>query len=347
MSSAAVASNKKTYNVAVVGATGAVGMEMIRMLENRKFPINHLHLFASERSAGKSLRYENQPISVKKLDIQYIPSIDVAIFSAGATISKQFAPLFAAKGAYVIDNSSAWRMEPEIPLVVPEVNPHQLSKDKKIIANPNCSTIQMVVALKPLHDAAKITSIRVATYQAVSGAGSKGIHDLENQSRAWSNGSENSAPEKFPHPIAFNLIPQIDVFVDNGYTKEEMKMVNETRKIMELPDLPVSATCVRVPVFRSHSEAVWIETERPLSAAQAKVLLAKAPGVTLEDDPEKSVYPMPLNAADKQSTFVGRIRQDLASQRGLSLWVVSDNLLKGAALNAVEIAELLIKQALI
>jgi len=347
MSSTAVASNKKTYNVGVVGATGAVGMEMIRMLEHRKFPIKELHLFASERSAGKSLPFSNQAISIKKLDNQSIPSIDVAIFSAGATISKQFAPLFAAKGAFVIDNSSAWRMETEIPLVVPEVNPHHLSKDKKIIANPNCSTIQMVVALKPLHDAAHIKSVRVATYQAVSGAGSKGIHDLENQSRSWANGSKNSIPEKFPYPIAFNLIPQIDSFVDNGYTKEEMKMVNETRKIMELPNLPLSATCVRVPVFRSHSEAVWIETERALSVEQAKAILAKAPGITLEDDPQKSIYPMPLNAAEKQSTFVGRIRQDLASQRGLSLWIVSDNLLKGAALNAVEIAELLIKQGLI
>ncbi len=332
MSSVAVASNKKTYNVAVVGATGAVGMEMIRMLENRKFPIKDLQLFASERSAGKSLNYANQSISVKILDSQLVPSVDVAIFSAGATTSKHFAPLFSAKGAFVIDNSSAWRMEAGIPLIVPEVNPYQLSKDRKIIANPNCSTIQMVVVLKPLHDAVKITSIRVATYQAVSGAGSKGIHDLEKQSRAWAKGSDALAPEKFPHPIAFNLIPQIDVFVENGYTKEEMKMVVETRKIMELPNLPVSATCVRVPVFRSHSEAVWIETERPLSVHEAKALLGKSPGVTLEDEPEKSVYPMPLNAAKKQSTYVGRIRQDLASKCGLSLWVVSDNLLKGAAL---------------
>jgi aspartate-semialdehyde dehydrogenase len=347
MSSVAVASNQKTYSVAVVGATGAVGMEMIRMLENRHFPIKELQLFASERSAGKALQYLGKSVSVKNLDSQSIPSVDVAIFSAGATISKQFAPLFAAKGAFVIDNSSAWRSEPDIPLVVPEVNPHILQKEKKIIANPNCSTIQMVVALKPIHDVAKIKSIRVATYQAVSGAGSKGIHDLENQSKAWAQNSAGSPAEKFPYPIAFNLIPQIDVFTENGYTKEEMKMANETRKIMELPNLPVSATCVRVPVFRSHSEAVWIELEKKLSVGEVKILLSKSPGITLEDEPEKSIYPMPINAAEKQSTYVGRIRADLACPNGLSLWIVSDNLLKGAALNAVEIAELLIKKSLI
>jgi aspartate-semialdehyde dehydrogenase len=343
----AVAANKKTYDVAVVGASGAVGLEMIRMLENRKFPIKNLRLFASERSAGKSLQYQNSRIPIEILDSQLIPHVDVAIFSAGATVSKQFAPLFASKGAFVIDNSSAWRMDEDVPLIVPEVNSHQLSKDKKIIANPNCSTIQMVVALKPLHDVATITSIRVATYQAVSGAGSKGIHDLENQSRAWSNDQPSPAPEKFPHPIAFNLIPHIDVFVDNGYTKEEMKMVNETRKIMEIPNLRISATCVRVPVFRAHSEAIWIETANPLSPTQARELLSKAPGVVLQDDPEKNIYPTPLQAEGTQITYVGRIRQDLASKNGLSLWVVSDNLLKGAALYAVEIAELLILRGLI
>lgn len=347
MSPAAVASQNKTYTVAVVGATGAVGLEMIRMLEKRRFPVKELHLFASERSAGKSLGYANSEIRVQKLDSQSIPSLDIAIFSAGATISKEFAPLFAAKGAFVIDNSSAWRMENEIPLVVPEVNPHRLAKDKKIIANPNCSTIQMVVALKPLHDAAKITSIRVATYQAVSGAGSKGIHDLENQSKAWARNESAPAPEKFPHPIAFNLVPQIDVFTDNGYTKEEMKMVNETRKIMEVADMPVSATCVRVPVFRSHSEAVWIETEKPLTVQEAQALLSKAPGVVLQDEPEKGIYPMPQPAEGEQVTYVGRIRKDLAAKNGLTMWIVSDNLLKGAALNAVEIAELLIKRGLV
>ncbi|MCG3205163.1 MAG: Aspartate-semialdehyde dehydrogenase [Elusimicrobia bacterium] len=339
--------NKKTYNVAVVGATGAVGLEMVRMLENRKFPIKSLRLFASEKSAGRKIKFNKKQVCVEILDSELLSGLDVAIFSAGATVSKEFAPIFAEKGIFVIDNSSAWRMDPEIPLVVPEVNPHALAREKKIIANPNCSTIQMVVALKPIHDAVKIKTIRVATYQAVSGAGAKGIHELENQSKAWASGKKIPPSAKFPHQIGFNLIPQIDVFTDNGYTKEEMKMVNETRKIMESPEMEISATCVRVPVFRSHSEAVWIETENPISPQQARMLLSKAPGVVLQDEPEKSLYPMPLAAQDQQITYVGRIRQDLISPNGLSLWVVSDNLLKGAALNAVEIAELLVNQGIL
>ncbi len=342
-----MAAQKKTFNVAVVGATGAVGREMIRMLEDRKFPIKTLRLFASEKSRGKSLKFNGNDVIVEMLRNDLFSGLDVAIFSAGATVSKEFAPIFAQKGIFVIDNSSAWRMDPEIPLVVPEVNPHVLNRDKKIIANPNCSTIQMVVALKPIHDAVKIKSIRVATYQAVSGAGAKGIQDLEDQSRAWANGKDIPKPQKIVHQIAFNLVPQIDVFTENGYTKEEMKMVNETHKIMESPDIRVSATCVRVPVFRSHSEALWIETEQPISVLQAQDLLKKAPGVVLQDEPEKSVYPMPLPAEAQQVTYVGRIRQDLATPNGLSLWVVSDNLLKGAALNAVEIAELLVKKGII
>ena len=338
---------KKTYNVAVVGATGAVGMEMVRMLQDRRFPVKSLRLFASERSAGKSLKFNDKAISVETLQPEAISNIDVAIFSAGATISKKYAPLFAEKGIFVIDNSSAWRMESEVPLVVPEVNPHVLTKDRKIIANPNCSTIQMVVALKPIHDSVKIKTIRVATYQAVSGAGGKGIAELDAQSRAWSDGKSIPPAQKIPHQIAFNLVPQIDVFTDNGYTKEEMKMVNETRKIMEAPGIGVSATCVRVPVFRSHSEAIWIETENPISVQEVKKLLSNSPGLVLQDDPEKSVYPMPLQAEGQQTTYVGRIRKDLACANGLSMWVVSDNLLKGAALNAVEIAELLVKKGLI
>ncbi len=338
---------KKTYNVGVVGATGAVGLEMIRMLETRKFPIKNLRLLASARSSGKTLQFQGRPVSVETLDNQSISGLDIAIFSAGATISKEFAPLFAKNGTFVIDNSSAWRMDAAIPLVVPEVNPHALSKDKKIIANPNCSTIQMVVALKPLHDAAKIQSIRVATYQSVSGAGYKGIQDLESQTKAWAAGKEIPPPQKISHQIAFNLVPQIDVFAEDDYTKEELKMVNETRKIMEHPSVRLSATCVRVPVFRSHSEAVWIETEKHLSVEKVKALLKDAPGITLMDDPKNSSYPMPLNAEGQSTTYVGRIRKDLASENGIVLWIVSDNLLKGAALNAVQIAEVLIEKGLV
>lgn len=340
-------SSQRKFNVAVVGATGAVGREMVLMLEKRKFPIRKLRLLASERSAGKSLRFKGKPIRVEKLEDKAISNIEVAIFSAGATVSRQFAPIFAQRGSFVIDNSSAWRMDPEIPLVVPEVNPNDLSRNKKIIANPNCSTIQMLVALKPLHDAARIKAIRVSTYQSVSGAGALGMQDLTDQSKAWAKGKKAPAPKKFSYPIAFNLIPQIDVFLENGYTKEEMKMVNETRKILGEPHMPVSATCVRVPVFRAHSEAVWIETERPLSVDEARDLLSKAPGIVLQDSPAQGVYPMPIPAAEKMVTFVGRIRKDLVSQNGLVLWVVSDNLLKGAALNAVEIAELLVKRGII
>lgn len=333
----------KKYNVAVVGATGAVGREMIRMLETRNFPVNQLRLFASERSAGQKLSFHNQPITVERLDNEQFSNIDVALFSAGGSISLEYAPKFARLGTYVIDNSSAWRMEKKVPLIVPEVNPRAID-GSKIIANPNCSTIQMVVALKPLHDAAKIKSIRVATYQSVSGAGARGMSDLEDQSRSWAQNKPIPSPKKIPHQIAFNLVPQIDVFMDNGYTKEEMKMVGETRKIMGVPKMPVSATCVRVPVFRSHSEAVWIETSKPLSVAKAQQLLKKAPGVQLVDQPERGLYPMPLHAEGKSITYVGRIRKDLVTKNGLILWIVSDNLLKGAALNAVEIAELLIQQ---
>lgn len=337
----------KTFNVAVVGATGAVGLEMIRMLEDRKFPVKDIRLFASERSSGKSLLFNKKSVQVEPLRSDLVKNIDIAIFSAGATISKEFAPVFAERGIFVIDNSSAWRMDPHIPLVVPEVNPHVLNKDKKIIANPNCSTIQMVVALKPIHDAVGVQSIRVATYQAVSGAGGKGIQDLENQAKAWAAGSVIPAPQKIVHQIAFNLVPQIDVFTDNGYTKEEMKMVNETQKIMESPDMKVSATCVRVPVFRSHSEAIWIETKKHISVQEVRRLLSSAPGLVLQDEPLKSIYPMPLHAEGQQTTYVGRIREDLITPNGLSFWVVSDNLLKGAALNAVEIAEYLVKNNLV
>jgi aspartate-semialdehyde dehydrogenase len=337
----------KKYRVAVVGATGVVGREMIKMLEERNFPVESLRLLASERSVGQKLKFKGKEIAVEKLCNEAVHDLDIALFSAGAGVSKDFAPVFAEKGCFVIDNSSAWRMEPEIPLVVPEVNPGALSKDRKIIANPNCSTIQMVVVLKPIHDAVKIKRVIVATYQAVSGAGSKGITDLEDQTRAWAKNEPVPAPKKFQYQIAFNAIPHIDVFFENGYTKEEIKMVNETKKIMGDDSISVTATCVRIPVVRAHSEAVWIETDKKMTPDEARKLLAGAPGVKVVDDPKNNKYPMPLYAANQQVTFVGRIREDLSTKNGLAMWIVSDNLLKGAALNAVEIAEALVKKGIV
>ncbi|MDR1943055.1 MAG: aspartate-semialdehyde dehydrogenase [Endomicrobium sp.] len=338
----------RKFKVAVVGATGAVGLEMIKLLESRNFPTESIKFLASERSIGKKLTYNGKEITVELLTKESGKGIDIALFSAGATVSKEFAPYFAADGCFVIDNSSAWRMEKDIPLVVPEVNPHDLKKDKKLIANPNCSTIQMVVALKPIHDFAKIKRVIVSTYQSVSGAGQKGINELTEQVKAWAKGESISTANKFQYQIAFNLIPQIDVFTDNGYTKEEMKMTNETKKIMGDTSIEVSATCVRVPVFRSHSENVWIETEKPILPQQTKELLSKAEGIQLMDEPESKKYPMPLFAENMQTTYVGRIRADISTKNNaLTFWVVSDNLLKGAALNAVQIAETLVKNELI
>ncbi|MCX5777917.1 MAG: aspartate-semialdehyde dehydrogenase [Elusimicrobia bacterium] len=337
----------KNYTVAVVGATGAVGQEMVKMLESRKFPVKSLRLLASERSVGKKMKFNGQDIDVLKLTPEQAKGVDIALFSAGAAISKEYAPIFAKENCFVIDNSSAWRMDESVPLVVPEVNSQALSQEKKIIANPNCSTIQMVVALKPLHDAARIKRVIVATYQSVSGAGGHGMDELEQQSRAWAKNETIPPASTFQQQIAFNVIPQIDVFLDNGYTKEEMKMTNETRKIMGDAGMAVSATCVRVPVFRSHSESVWIETEKKLTAVDARRLLAAAPGVEIYDSPADKKYPTPLMAANRQMTFVGRIREDIAIEKGLTFWVVSDNLLKGAALNAVQIAEELLHRDLI
>jgi aspartate-semialdehyde dehydrogenase len=338
----------RKFKVAVVGATGAVGLEMIKMLESRNFPTESIKFLASERSIGKKLTFNGKEITVELLTKESGKGIDIALFSAGATVSKEFAPSFAADGCFVIDNSSAWRMEKDIPLVVPEVNPHDLKKDKKLIANPNCSTIQMVVALKPIHDFAKIKRVIVSTYQSVSGAGQKGINELTEQVKAWAKGEPIPTANKFQYQIAFNLIPQIDVFTDNGYTKEEMKMTNETKKILGDTSIEVSATCVRVPVFRSHSENVWIETEKPILPQQAKELLSKAEGIQLMDEPESKKYPMPLFAENMQTTYVGRIRADISTKNNaLTFWVVSDNLLKGAALNAVQIAETLVKNELI
>ncbi len=329
--------------VAVAGATGLVGTKMLETLEQRNFPVKQLKLLASERSKGKTLTFKGETIPVEVLSENSFKGVDVALFSAGGSTSKKFAPCAAKDGCVVVDNSSAWRMDPEVPLVVPEVNAHEIKNHKGIIANPNCSTIQMVVVLKPLHDAAKIERVIVDTYQAVSGAGIKALEDMYNQIKAVIEGRE-VVPTVFPYQIAFNCIPQIpqsDAFTDNGYTSEEMKMVNETKKIMGDPNIRVTATTVRVPVHTGHSESVTVETAQKLTAAQARELLSKAPGVIVQDDPAKQIYPLASKCAGLGDTFVGRIREDLSHPRGLTMWVVSDNLLKGAAYNAVQIAELL------
>jgi aspartate-semialdehyde dehydrogenase len=328
------------FNVAIAGATGAVGTELIKLLEIRNFPIRELRLLASKRSVGKTLKFKDTKIIVKELTADSFEGIDIAFFSAGASRSKEFCPAAVEAGAVVIDNSSAFRMDEEVPLVVPEVNPEAVFKHQGIIANPNCTTIQMVVALKPLHDAAKIKRVVVSTYQSVSGTGAAAIAELEQQVRAYVNNEEMVA-DVYPVPIAFNVLPHVDVFTDNGYTKEEMKMVNETRKIMSAPEINVSATCVRVPVIRAHSEAISIETEKKLSVQEATKLLREAPGVVVKDSREAGGYPVPLEASETFDTYVGRIREDISSPNGLVFWVVADQLYKGAALNAVQIAELI------
>jgi aspartate-semialdehyde dehydrogenase len=336
----------KNYNIAILGATGAVGQTMLRVLEERNFPVDEIRLLASEKSAGKELEFMGIKYKVQPVSPEAFEGIDIALFSAGGSRSKQWAPIAVEKGAVVIDNSSAFRMDEDVPLVVPEVNPEDVKWHKGIIANPNCSTIQMVVALNPIHKAKKIKRVIVATYQAVSGAGATAIKDLEEETRAYFEG-KYYYPEALPNHIAFNVIPHIDVFLDNDYTKEEMKMFNETRKIMHAPDIRVSATCARVPVFYGHSEAVTIETEEDITPEEAREILKNAPGVIVEDDPENNVYPMPIEVAGKDEVFVGRIRKDLAFDNGLSMWVVADNLRKGAATNAVQIAELLIEYDLV
>jgi aspartate-semialdehyde dehydrogenase len=331
---------KEKYVVAVVGATGAVGTEMIATLQQRQFPVGKLRLFASEKSEGRSLEFKGKKISVETINENSFKGIDIALFSAGAERSKKWAPVAARSGCVVIDNSSQWRMDPEVPLVVPEVNPHDLDWHKGIIANPNCSTIQMVVALKPIHDAAKIRRVVVTTFQAVSGTGKKAMDELMQQTADLLN-FKNIKCNVYPHQIAFNVLPQIDKFLDNGYTKEEMKMVNETRKIIGDNSIRVTATTVRVPVFRGHSEALNIETKKKLTANQVRELLAQAPGVIVFDAPEKSIYPLPIHCDGKDEVFVGRIREDESIENGINMWIVSDNLRKGAALNAVQIAEVL------
>ena len=335
---------KDKYNIAIVGATGAVGEQLREVLEERQLPVGELRLFASERSAGQFLPFQNKQLRVNILKEDSFQGIDIGLFSAGGKVSAKFAPIAVAAGAVVVDNTSHFRMEPDVPLVVPEVNAKEIAqfKNRGIIANPNCSTIQMVVALKPIHDAARIKRIVVSTYQSVSGAGRMAMEELSQQVGALFNGREIKK-EKFPHQIAFNCIPHIDVFLANGYTKEEWKMIQETRKILEEPSLPVTATSVRVPVFCSHSESVNIETEKKLTAEQAKTLLRAAPGVMLLDVPQENIYPMAIDAVGKDATYVGRVREDDSVANGLNLWVVADNLRKGAALNAVQIAEILIR----
>lgn len=335
---------KDGYVVAVVGATGAVGQEMIATLEQRNFPVEDLRPFASERSKGKKIEYGGDEIPVNTLNQDSFKGIDIALFSAGGGRSKEWAPVAAKSGCVVIDNSSAWRMDPDVPLVVPEVNPDDLKRHKGIIANPNCSTIQMVVPLKPIHDAVKIKRIVVSTYQAVSGTGMKAIEELMTQTTDLLNFKE-IACNAYPHQIAFNCLPHIDVFLEDGYTKEEMKMVNETRKIMGDDSIRVTATTVRVPVFRGHSESVNIETEKKISANEVRALLASFPGVIVFDAPDKNIYPLAVDVAGKDEVYVGRIREDGSIDNGINMWIVADNLRKGAALNAVQIAEKLIETA--
>ncbi|MCS7307924.1 MAG: aspartate-semialdehyde dehydrogenase [Aquificaceae bacterium] len=336
------------YRVAIVGATGEVGRTFLKVLEERNFPVDELELFASEKSEGLELSFKGEKIKVQALNKRdNFSSIDIALFSAGSSISREYAPKFATDGAVVIDNSSAWRLEPDVPLVVPEVNPEDVKEHKGIIANPNCSTIQMLVALKPIYDAVGISSIVVATYQSVSGAGAKAIRELQEQTKAWCEGMELPEVKSLPKRIAFNAVPQIDVFTENGYTKEEMKMLNETRKMLHDPHIRVSATCVRVPVFYGHSEAISVQLKGELSPEEARELLKKAKGVVVVDNPEVKEYPMAVDVAGRDEVFVGRIRKDLVFEPGLSMWVVADNIRKGAATNAVQIAELLLEYAMV
>ena len=334
---------KPKYNVAVVGATGAVGRVMLSILEERKFPVDTLLPLASARSAGQQVEFAGRKITVQELKADSFEGVDIALFSAGGSISKEFCPIAAKAGCVVIDNSSAFRMDKDIPLVVPEVNPHAIGDNPGIIANPNCSTIQMVVALKPIHDRYKIKRVVVSTYQSVSGSGQKAIEELKSQTGQALNG-QAVAKAVYPHQIAFNCLPHIDVFLDSGYTKEEMKMVNETRKILEDDAIQVSPTTVRVPVFYAHSEAVNVETESEIDVQELRQILSQAPGVRLVDAPEKNEYPLATDAAGKDEVMVGRIRADLDNPRAVNLWIVSDNLRKGAALNAIQIAEVLTRR---
>lgn len=340
---------KTLYNVAVVGATGAVGQKMLETLEKRNFPVGELRPLASARSVGQQITFKGNTYTIQEAVPEAFEGIDFALFSAGGSVSEKLAPAAAERGAVVIDNTSAFRMLPEVPLVVPEVNPHKISQHRGIIANPNCSTIQMMVALKPIYDAYGIDRIIVSTYQAVSGSGQAAIEELREQSKLILEGKPFE-PKVMPvksepkhYQMAFNAIPQIDVFEENGFSREEMKMMNETRKIFGDESIQVTATCVRVPVFFGHSESVYVETRKPFDLAEVRSLLETAEGLQVVDDLKEQQYPMPVDAADKYETYVGRLRRDLFHPRGLNMWIVSDNVLKGAALNAVQIAEFMVK----
>ncbi len=338
---------KKGYNLSIVGATGAVGVVMLQILEERNFPVDRVRLFASERSTGKLLSFRGESLRVERLEKGSFEETDLALFSAGASRSREYAPAAVRAGAIVIDNSSAFRMDPDVPLVIPEVNPEALRdfRKKGIIANPNCTTIVLVLAITPLHAYARVTRLVVSSYQAVSGAGARAIEELRQQTQDALNGTVTS-PQVFPHPIAFNVFPGGWGWEENGYTTEEMKLVRETWKILGDPSIRISPTTVRVPVFRSHSVAVYVETERPLTAAKARELLAQAPGVQVLDEPEKEKYPTPLTVSGRDEVVVGRIREDLSVPNGLNFWAVGDQLRKGAALNAIQIAEGLVERYL-
>ncbi|MDD4279549.1 MAG: aspartate-semialdehyde dehydrogenase [Candidatus Sumerlaeales bacterium] len=333
--------------VAVMGATGAVGQQMLRVLEERAFPIGKIRLLASARSEGKKIPFRGRLVPVEVLTEQSFEGVDLVLASAGGSISQKFAPIAAAAGAVVVDNTSAFRMDPNVPLVVPEANAHALKNHKGIIANPNCSTAQMIVVLKPIQDKVGIRRLVISTYQSVSGTGQKAIDEVLRQSRAILDGETNFEKKVYPHQIAFNVLPHIDVFLDNGYTKEEMKMVNETRKILEDNSIQITATTARVPVLRGHSESINIETRKKITVDEVRELMKTAPGVVLVDNPAENDYPTPAYCKDCNDTYVGRIRKDISNENGIDLWCVSDNLRKGAAWNAVQIAEELIKQRLL
>lgn len=341
---------KSVYNVAVVGATGAVGQKIVKLLEDKNFPVDTLKLLSSKRSAGKEVQFKDKTIVVEEAKPESFEGVDIALFSAGGSISKKLAPEAVKRGAVVIDNTSAYRMDPNVPLVVPEVNKEDIQKHNGIIANPNCSTIQMVAGLQPIKEKFGLNRVIVSTYQAVSGAGNEATKELEEQSKQYLNKQEMEANllpvkgDKKHYPIAFNALPQIDVFEENGYTFEEMKMINETKKIMHAPELQVAATCVRLPFFTSHAESVYIEVEESgLTVEDIRNAIREADGLVLEDDPATQTYPTPLSSANKEEVFIGRIRKDLDNEKGFHLWIVSDNLLKGAAWNTVQIAQSLIQ----
>jgi aspartate-semialdehyde dehydrogenase len=341
----------KGYHIAIVGATGAAGSELLRVLERRNFPVATLRPIGSARSTGKSVQFRGESIPVERLSGRSFDKIDISFFSAGGDVSREYVPIACQADAIAIDKSSAFRMDPQVPLIIPEINAEDIRRHRGVIANPNCTTTVMLMALYPLHNIFGVTRVFVASYQAVSGSGTRGVEELSRQVGEAAGNSDGpgsarpatgpAAPTVFPHPIAFNLLPHVDSFLESGYTKEEAKMQDETRKIMHLPELRVSATCVRVPVYRAHSVAVSAEFERPVSVGQAREILSKAPGLELVDEPHDNKYPMPLSVAGKDACQVGRVRLDCAFDNGLSFWVAGDQLLKGAALNAVQIAELL------